>query len=107
MNNHAIVAAALALLLNLALIGSAPARPQDRLGTAWPSAAGAPVAAQPATAPAAQPTPPPQEGVPPPETQAAIRDVVWGYSGYVLLLTLVVLAGIIGLHRTTRARRER
>jgi hypothetical protein len=97
MNNPAIVAAALALLLSLMLIGDVSTQP---------SGAGAPVAIQPTTAAAAQPTSP-QEGVPPPETQAAIRDVVWGYSGYVLLLTLVVLAGIIALHRTTRAQRER
>lgn len=100
MSKHVIVAAALALLLSLALIGSAPAGAEERLGTV-----SVPVAAQPTAA--AQPTPPPQEDVPPPETQAAIREVVWGYSGYVLVLTVVVLAATIGLHRATRARRER
>jgi hypothetical protein len=99
--NRTVIAAVVTLLLSFEVIGAVPARPpgppEDRHAAAQPTAPSVPAAT--ATAP--------DDDVPPPETQAAIRDALWGYSGYVLVITAVVLAGIIGLHRARRTQSER
>jgi hypothetical protein len=100
--NKIVIAAVVALLLSFEVIGAVPARPpgpmEARHAAAQPTAAPSVPAA---TATASD------DDVPPPETQAAIRDALWGYSGYVLVITVVVLAGIIGLHRARRTQSER